>query len=554
MGHLGFQSKWVRFCALGVSIAFVTILVGNGCGSGFNSKMFGEKIKNDRKIQCEDRNGEVSLYEMASLTPYQYAYTLEDLLSRSLSETELNEIFQAASKAPLPTAENGFDSHTKVSISADFVESKMEIAKIFSRILTLQITRDCLDVNCAKAALDKFLERALNKIYSESQIASVKVKLLGVFSSSILRDADIKQATEDALWALFSGLSFHIKFLNNDSQNIMTSLELGKKLSYFLLSSLPDDLLAKDIQSGRIQDSGVRIQHVRRILSNPNYLRRFSFQFLSQFLGFKGTYQASNESKFNDITKRDIYDSEVLFFEHVLSNNLPIGALIESGVVFANDSIADKFNLSGTRGQTLVPVQSNEYTGLLTHPLIFMKTFKESEKKLYVGRGSLIQQRFICQKLPNISQSTIEQIEKIEQELKDKGIGSVRGMIEYHRSNPACLSCHQYIDGFGIALEKYNGFGGFREHYSDGNAVDASGELLGQTYVDHRGMMQILRNSLEFKSCFVRQVNSFASQMDFYKSSNCLVADVVAGASEEMPLRNLIESLVSSPQFAMKKQ
>lgn len=516
--------------------------------------MFGQKTKNDRKIQCEDRNAEVSLYDMASLTPYQYVYTLEDLLSRSLSETEMNDIFQAASKAPLPTAENGFDSHTKLVISPGFVESKMEIAKIFSKILTSHVVGGCVDVNCTKATLDKFLERVLNKIYPESEIASVKAKLLSVFSNSMLLDPNTNQATEDALWALFSGLNFHIKYLNNDSQKVMNSLELGKKLSYFLLSSLPDDLLSKDIQSGRIQDSGVRIQHVRRILSHPNYLRRFSFQFLSQFLGFKGTYEASNASKFNDISKREIYDSEVLFFEHVLSSNLPIGSLIESGVVFANDSIANKFNLTGTRGQTLVPVQSNEYTGLLTHPLIFMKTFKESENKLYVGRGSLIQQRFICQKLPNIPQSTIEEIEKIEQELKDKGIGTVRGMIEYHRSNPACLSCHQYIDGFGISLEKYNGFGAFRERYSDGNPVDASGELLGQTYVDHRGMMQILRNSLEFKSCFVRQVNSFASQMDFYKSSNCLVSDVVASASEEMPLRNLIESLVSSPQFTMKKQ
>jgi hypothetical protein len=115
MGHFGFQSKWVRFCALGVSIAFISVLVGNGCGSGFKSKMFGERTKNDRKIQCEDRKAEVSLYEMASLTPYQYAYTLEDLLSRSLSETELNEIFQAASKAPLPTAENGFDSRPNIT-------------------------------------------------------------------------------------------------------------------------------------------------------------------------------------------------------------------------------------------------------------------------------------------------------------------------------------------------------------------------------------------------------------------------------------------------------
>ncbi|MCB0362098.1 MAG: DUF1588 domain-containing protein, partial [Bdellovibrionales bacterium] len=511
-------------------------------------------ILEGRKISCEDREAEVETYQMATLSPYQYLYTLEDLIGRPLNSVESNLVLQAAAKSPLSTSENGFDNHTRINLSPDFADSKIAIGEVYAQILKSQVISGCNDQNCVSKKLGDFLEKVMPKIYPISSVSELKSKLLLIFNSSYSLDADLDRAVSDSLTALFSSPSFHIKSLGSDSGNTMSATEVGRKLSYFLLSSLPDDLLVKDIESGEILKAEKRAQHVTRILSEASSLRRFSFQFLSQFLGFNGSYHTSSQNMFNNMNEKDIYDSEILFFEYVLKNNLPIGHLIESGVIFANKAIANQFDLAGGQGTGFLKYDSDIYTGLLSHPVMFMKTFKQDEKKLYVSRGARVQERFICQVLPKLSQATIEELAKVEQELKDRGVTSVRDSIEFHRSNPACYSCHQHIDGFGIALEKFDGFGHFRSEYPDGAVVDASGSLLKKNYSDHSEMFHILKESYEYKSCFVKQMNALASQRDFYKNSDCLVVDVISKAGENMPLRNLIEGIVSSVQFVRKRQ
>lgn len=555
-----FNLQWSTYPVLIAGLAiFSTLMWSNGCGSGFKSIV----NKSDKstsvtldgqKITCEDRQGEIQTYEISTLTPYQYLYTLEDLLGRSLSTTETDNILLAAGKAPLPTSQNGYDNNTVVAMSTDFFSSKLSIGRIYGQALRSQVIQGCTTKSCVQNQLKTFLGSVLPKIYPTSQIGSIQAKLLALFESSYQIDPILSQAVEDTLTALFSSSTFHLKFLSDDGQVVMTPIEIGRKLSYFLLSSLPDNSLTKDIENGSIVKSEVRAGHVKRILSNPQFLRRFSFQFLSQFLGFNGTYQGSSSGTFNGINRKDIYDSEILFFEYLLKNNLPIHNLIDSGIVIANNSIAAKFNLSGTNGTSLIPVPSDTYSGILTHPLMFMKTYKDDEKKLYVSRGARIQERFICQELPQVSQATLEEIKKIDNEIKDRSITSMRDIIDYHRSNPACFSCHQYIDGFGVSLEKFDSFGQFRSSYADGTPVDARGELLGKSYMDQVDMGAILSRSIEFKSCFVRQLNAFASQRNFFQKSNCLVVDAVNGATEDMPLGNLIQSIAASPQFMSKRQ
>ena len=56
---------------------------------------------------------------------------------------------------------------------------------------------------------------------------------------------------------------------------------------------------------------------------------------------------------------------------------------------------------------------------------------------------------------------------------------SVREMLEHHRANPACASCHANMDPLGFALENFDSIGQWRT--KDGESpIDASGRAAGR--------------------------------------------------------------------------
>lgn len=56
---------------------------------------------------------------------------------------------------------------------------------------------------------------------------------------------------------------------------------------------------------------------------------------------------------------------------------------------------------------------------------------------------------------------------------------TVRQRTELHRTNPVCANCHQILDPIGFGLEKFDAIGRWREKDSNGQPIDAAGELPG---------------------------------------------------------------------------
>ena len=63
-----------------------------------------------------------------------------------------------------------------------------------------------------------------------------------------------------------------------------------------------------------------------------------------------------------------------------------------------------------------------------------------------------------------------------------RAIKTVRDRLSAHATNPVCAGCHRLIDPLGLALEKFDGLGAFRDR-ENGAAIDASG---------HAGFRQVL--------------------------------------------------------------
>jgi hypothetical protein len=55
----------------------------------------------------------------------------------------------------------------------------------------------------------------------------------------------------------------------------------------------------------------------------------------------------------------------------------------------------------------------------------------------------------------------------------------MRQRTELHRTNPVCANCHKVLDPIGFGLENFDAAGRWRDRDSNGNPIDAAGELPG---------------------------------------------------------------------------
>src|SRR5437764_1492318 len=76
-------------------------------------------------------------------------------------------------------------------------------------------------------------------------------------------------------------------------------------------------------------------------------------------------------------------------------------------------------------------------------------------------------------------------------------------MLEAHRANPVCASCHARMDPLGFSLENFDAIGQWRTS-DTGAPIDASGVLLDGTRV--QGPAALRRALVERKEQFVRAV------------------------------------------------
>jgi hypothetical protein len=139
--------------------------------------------------------------------------------------------------------------------------------------------------------------------------------------------------------------------------------------------------------------------------------------------------------------------------------------------------------------------------GLLTQPSV-LAALSESDHNDPVKRGKFILETLLCGQVPSLP---IGQIPPLPEARADT---TLRSRLAMHTAEPACRTCHQWLDPLGLGLESYDHVGRFRTMEA-GRPVDASGELRGAGEVDgpFQGAAELaakLAASPVVSACFVR--------------------------------------------------
>ena len=132
---------------------------------------------------------------------------------------------------------------------------------------------------------------------------------------------------------------------------------------------------------------------------------------------------------------------------------------------------------------------------------------------------------------------------------------SVREAMEAHRANPACHSCHVFIDPLGLSLENFDVTGRWRIK-DNGVPVDASGELYDGSPIDGpTGLREaLLKYQNPFITTFTESLMTYAlgRRVEYYDMPT--VRAITSTAEEDgYRMSSFIIGVIMSDQFRMKQ-
>ena len=127
-------------------------------------------------------------------------------------------------------------------------------------------------------------------------------------------------------------------------------------------------------------------------------------------------------------------------------------------------------------------------------------------------------------------------------------------MLELHRANAVCASCHKNMDPLGLSLENFDAIGQWRTTDA-GRAIDASGVLLDGTKVDGpRELRQaLLAKKTQFATAVTEKLLTYAlgRGLEYYDAPAVRAIDRSA-AADGYRWSSLVLATVKSAPFQMR--
>jgi len=330
---------------------------------------------------------------------------------------------------------------------------------------------------------------------------------------------------------------------------LISELELASRLSYFLWSTMPDDELYSLALSGQLR-SNLPAQ-VQRMLKDQKSVALVQ-NFAGQWLTLRKLPQSSPDSKlfpsFDDDLRAAMLKETEMFFEGILREDRSVLDFIDADFTYVNARLARHYGIDGVYGAEFRKIKTPvNRGGLLTQASILTLTSNPT-RTAPVKRGKWVLEQLLGTPPPPPPPDVPDLDER-------KALtGSLRQVMEQHRANPVCASCHARMDPIGFAFENYDAIGAFRE--KDGQfPIDPSGELPdGKTFQGPAELKLILKDKKElFARSLAEKMLTYALGRGLEYYDKCAVDKLLAELEKnDYRITTLIVETVNSDPFQMR--
>lgn len=421
---------------------------------------------------------------------------------------------------------------------------------------------------------------------------------MGIFYTHAKKEFDKGRSIYAGLQAGIRGMLCSPSFLfkQEGAAGSLDDHAIAARMSYFLWNSLPDKTLVDVANQGKLKNPKVRCEQTLRMLQDPKS-DRFVKDFVYQWLDLKKLKTIEPDLNILsvdefDLVREQIKEEPVSFFKEVLSSNLSLLNFIDSDFVMITPELNYIYRLDGhpiakpskrpgaskisptdyrpkavTSKFTKVVLGENEQYrgGLISQAGFMLMTTNNGEHTNPFYRGAWVLKSFYGDHLEtpaNLDISALSPPTKTE---------TVKEIIDAHRENPSCGSCHRKMDPLGIALENFDVIGRWRDEYADVSNYTSSTEekddtsmrFLVDSRTTHRdgrvfqgpqGLKRILlQDKDEFSRSFVENMMSYAMarQLTFQDRDN-LSAIYEQADDNNFLLRDILLAIISSDCFTRR--
>ena len=335
----------------------------------------------------------------------------------------------------------------------------------------------------------------------------------------------------------------------------VSDVELATRLSFFLWSSIPDETLLDLAAEGRLHETRVLEDQVRRMLRDPRAAALVE-NFAGQWLHLRNleTIKPNTDfyPDFDDDLRQGFKRETELFFASIIAENRSVIDLLAADYTFVDERLARHYgipNVYGSRFRRVeLPPSLAARRGLLGKGGVLMAT-SHADRTAPSLRGKWVLENLLGTPPPP-PPGNVPPLE----EQSAAAPRTMRERLEVHRTNPACTDCHALIDPLGFALENFDAVGGWRD-YDARAAVDARGRLPDGTDVDG---IEELRAALAadprvFAGTVVEKLMIYALGRGLQAFDMPVVRGILREAeSDDYRFESIVLGIVESPPFRMR--
>ncbi len=325
--------------------------------------------------------------------------------------------------------------------------------------------------------------------------------------------------------------------------------ELASRLSYFLWNSMPDDELLSLAAENRLRSE--LDEQVKRMLRDEK-ANSFVMNFAEQWLALRKLDISSPDPTlfpaFTPELRESMMQESLLFFAEIVRDDHSILDLITADFTYVNEPLAKLYGVPNVKGDRFVRIAAPAHRGgVLTQASILTLT-SNATRTAPVKRGKFVLDQ-ILNTPPPPPPADVPPLE--EEKILT---GSLRQVMEQHRDNAMCASCHSKMDPLGFAFENFDAIGQWRD--KDGDfVVDASGVLpSGQNFNGPDELKEIMRTEKDlFVRCVTEKMLTYALGRGLEYYDKCCIDNlIVAMEQNDFKFSTLLTEIIKSEPFQMR--
>ncbi|OAI55413.1 hypothetical protein AYO47_00465 [Planctomyces sp. SCGC AG-212-M04] len=407
----------------------------------------------------------------------------------------------------------------------------------------------------AARLLAAFAERAFRRPVSESELKPY----IEIVQQALHENESFANALRVGYRAILCSPRF-LYFV--ESPGRLDDHALATRLAFFLTGVAPDDELRKVAGEGKLKDKKVLREQVDRLLEGrgtSNFVADFADEWLDlQTIGFTEP-DPKLYPGFDAIVQNAMLTESWMTLEAMIQENRSVSELIHCDHTYLNSRLARFYGIDGVEGDEFrkVTVKEDSHRGGLITQGAILKVTANGSTTSPVIRGVWMNERILGTPIPPPPAN----VPAIEPDIR--GSTSIRDLLEKHRSQDLCATCHVKIDPPGFALENFDPSGRWRERYVrlvDGRREKGAEVEAGYTMKDGREFKS-LNDFQKLIAAEPRQMAvNLAKQLLTYGTgapisfADRAVAEKIADDAAESGygFRSILYGVIESPTFQSK--